>query len=179
MLVSNLLVERVVFKVHVASHVKVHPRRVGDLLKNSWSSLVLQYFNQSYSAVAVQPKRDRLNEVVDLGGKQCRTFVIKTLTNFANNDLVGTPNLPNPVNVEVWGPQFGGISLGQSQEPSCWCQRVNSLKNVTYSPLSSTPCNRDLFTASLVSYQKRVMETFEKNFSVKQVLEKRRVLPQY
>ena len=70
--------------------------------------------NQSYSAVAVQPKRDRLDEVVDLGGKQCRTFVIKTLTNFANNDLVGTPNLPNPVNVEVWGPQFGGVSLGQS-----------------------------------------------------------------
>ena len=114
MLVSNLLVERVVFKVHVASHVKVHPRRVGDLLKNSSSSLVLSYFNQSYSAVAVQPKRDRLDEVVDLGGKQCRTFVIKTLTNFANNDLVGTPNLPNPVNVEVWGPQFGGISLCQS-----------------------------------------------------------------
>ena len=41
-------------------------------------------------------------------------LVIKTLTNLANNDLVGTPNLPNPVNVEVWGPQFGGISLGQS-----------------------------------------------------------------
>lgn len=37
-------------------------------------------------------------------------------------NLVGTPDTPNLVNVEVWGPKFGSVALGQCQVPDVMCQ---------------------------------------------------------
>ena len=47
----------------------------------------------------------------------------------------------------------------------------------TYLPLSSCPCNRVLFTSSLVSYQKRVRDTFGQIFLVQEPLKDWRFSP--
>ena len=80
------------------------------------------------------------------------------------DNLVGTPDTPNLVNVEVWGPKFGSVALGQCQVPDVMCQHFKNIHSsrsaIHYLPLSSSPCNKVLFTSILPSYQKRVRETF-------------------
>ena len=43
------------------------------------------------------------------------------------DNLVGTPDTPNLVNVEIWGPKFGSVALGQCQVPDVMCQHLKNI----------------------------------------------------